>query len=190
MVQGHPRRTAVAPPRGRDLIRVLRFHTDLGQLATPATLWALADHRLSPQSVTMQGLDEGATETEDSFEVIHRALYDPSASRPGTELDFPPKFITDEDVELVRVLTAPEGVKAVLGSPREVVIAPAENAPEVIDGVVEVETTAKGAILVADRRRPLRATGLPTLKSRFRQRLDQGFRSDVARGAPWEVLQR
>ncbi len=206
---------------------ILTFHTDLGQLATQATLLALPDHRLSPQSVTMQGLYEGTTETEDSFEVIHRAIYDPSASRPGTELNFPPEFIAqktathtgrvadapdyafedttyrltlndrtlglhradillrgadgrriittpivwqrlpflsstpsrvalatqpvrtflrcpDEDVELVRVLSAPKGVKAVLGSPREVVISPGENAPEVIDGVVEVETTAKG----------------------------------------------
>ncbi len=50
----------------------------------------------------------------------------------------------DEQVELTRVLSTPEGVKAVVSSPREVtVMLMAGTAPAVIDGVVTVETTAK-----------------------------------------------
>ena len=50
----------------------------------------------------------------------------------------------DESVELTRVLSAPEGVKAVVSSPREVTVRLDENAPGIIDSLVEVGTTAEG----------------------------------------------
>jgi hypothetical protein len=49
----------------------------------------------------------------------------------------------DEEVELTQVLSAPEGVKAVVSSPREVTVMLSTSAPPVIDGVVRVGTTAK-----------------------------------------------
>lgn len=50
----------------------------------------------------------------------------------------------DEDVELSRIRSLPEGIKAVISSPREVTIRLAEGAADVIGGMVEVETTAEG----------------------------------------------
>ncbi len=49
----------------------------------------------------------------------------------------------DENVELTRVLSAPPGVKAVVSSTREVTIAPDAGAPEIINGSVEIGTTAQ-----------------------------------------------
>ena len=51
----------------------------------------------------------------------------------------------DEAVESTRVLSKPEGVKAVISSPRELVFRLDDKAPAVIDGVVEVTTDAQGA---------------------------------------------
>ena len=48
----------------------------------------------------------------------------------------------DEAVELTRVLSAPAGIKAVVSSPREITVMAENVAPETIDGVVEVGTTA------------------------------------------------
>ncbi len=50
----------------------------------------------------------------------------------------------DEDVELTKIVSAPEGIKAVVSSTREVTVMPGENAPRVLDGVIEVGTTAGG----------------------------------------------
>jgi len=206
---------------------IFTFQTDHGQLTAPVTLFALPDHRLSPQSVTMNGLDEDEEGTEDAFELVHREIYDPAGLRATAELVFPPEFVVekaeahggrvanapdyafedttyrltlkdrtlglhradvllrgrdgrriantpivwqrlpflssipsrvilstgpirtflrcpDEGVELLRVLSAPQRVTAVLSSPREVVISLKDNAPGIIDGYIEVETTAKG----------------------------------------------
>jgi hypothetical protein len=49
----------------------------------------------------------------------------------------------DEAVELTAPLSVPVGVKAVLASPRELAVTLADNAPPIIDGVIEVGTTAK-----------------------------------------------
>ncbi len=49
----------------------------------------------------------------------------------------------DQSVELSRVLSAPDGIKAVVSSPRELTVMLSENAPSVINGIVEVATTAK-----------------------------------------------
>ena len=50
----------------------------------------------------------------------------------------------DLEVELRRVESAPDGVKAVISSPRELTVQLAEGAPGVIEGVVTVSTTSKG----------------------------------------------
>jgi len=50
----------------------------------------------------------------------------------------------DHAVELTKILSAPPGIKAVVSSTREVTISLADDAPGVIDGVVEVGTTAGG----------------------------------------------
>lgn len=50
----------------------------------------------------------------------------------------------DEDVELFRVQSAPDGVDAVVSATHEVTIKLTDDAPDIIDGVVEVETTAEG----------------------------------------------
>lgn len=55
----------------------------------------------------------------------------------------------DETVELTRVLAAPSGVKAVVSSPRELTVMLTDGIRGVIDGVIEVATTAA-------RRPPLR----------------------------------
>jgi len=49
---------------------------------------------------------------------------------------------SDESVELTRVVSSPRGVKAVLSSPRELVVQPTNKAPDVLDGVIVVGTTA------------------------------------------------
>ncbi|MFI5456704.1 MAG: hypothetical protein ACHRXM_14750 [Isosphaerales bacterium] len=206
---------------------IFTFQTDHGQLAAPVTQFALPDHRLSPQSVTMNGLYEEEEGNEDAFELVHREIYDPAGLRATAQLVFPPEFLAekaeahggrvanapdyafedttyrltlndrtlglhradvllrgrdgrriadtpivwerlpflssihsrvtlsarptrtflrcpDEGVELLRVLSAPQRVTAVLSSPREVVISLKDNAPGIIDGYIEVETTAKG----------------------------------------------
>lgn len=50
----------------------------------------------------------------------------------------------DADVELTRVRWTPDGIEAAVTSTREVTIKLADDAPGVIDGVVEVETTEEG----------------------------------------------
>ena len=50
----------------------------------------------------------------------------------------------DEAVELTRVLSAPAGIRAVVSSPRELTVSPGDEAPPVLDGYVEVGTTAEG----------------------------------------------
>lgn len=49
----------------------------------------------------------------------------------------------DEEVEMVRVLKAPSGVKAVVSSTRELTVTLDPKAPPIIDGRIEVETTAR-----------------------------------------------
>ena len=49
----------------------------------------------------------------------------------------------DEQVELETVASVPEGVKAVISSPRELTIRLTDDAPAIIEGVVEVETSDK-----------------------------------------------
>jgi len=48
----------------------------------------------------------------------------------------------DESVELKSVLSAPKGVSATIVSPREITLRLLDPAPNVIDGIVEVSTTA------------------------------------------------
>jgi len=50
----------------------------------------------------------------------------------------------DERVELTRVLSAPEGIKAVVSSTKEVTVVPGEHSPDVLSGTIEVATTAEG----------------------------------------------
>lgn len=50
----------------------------------------------------------------------------------------------DEDVELTKILSAPAGITAVVSSPREISVRSSDDAPSSIDGVIEVETSAKG----------------------------------------------
>jgi hypothetical protein len=50
----------------------------------------------------------------------------------------------DEAIELVRVVSAPNGVKAVVTSPRQVTVSLDPNHASVIDGSIAVETTAEG----------------------------------------------
>ncbi len=50
----------------------------------------------------------------------------------------------DEEVELTRVISTPNGVKAVVSSPRQLTLSPDAAYNGVIDGIVEVETTAAG----------------------------------------------
>jgi hypothetical protein len=50
----------------------------------------------------------------------------------------------DETVELTKVLSAPPGIKAVVSSPREVTVMLGDDPPEVLKGVIEVDTTAEG----------------------------------------------
>ena len=49
----------------------------------------------------------------------------------------------DEDVELAEILSKPAGVNAVVSSARTLTLRPMEDAPDVIDGVIEVRTTAR-----------------------------------------------
>ena len=49
----------------------------------------------------------------------------------------------DAGVELARVLASPTGVRAVLSSPREVTVSLTDDAPSIIDGYIELETTAE-----------------------------------------------
>ncbi|MGE3817876.1 MAG: hypothetical protein AB7I30_00425 [Isosphaeraceae bacterium] len=49
---------------------------------------------------------------------------------------------SDDAVELTRVRSCPKAVTAVISSPREVTIKPVEGSKEVVNGMVEVETTA------------------------------------------------
>jgi hypothetical protein len=50
----------------------------------------------------------------------------------------------DHAIELTRVLSAPDGVKAVVSSTRELVLSLVDKAPGVIDGFVDVGTTSEG----------------------------------------------
>jgi hypothetical protein len=50
----------------------------------------------------------------------------------------------DESVELTDVRSAPEGIKAVVSSTRELTVRLAPDAPGVIEGHIEVATTAEG----------------------------------------------
>ena len=50
----------------------------------------------------------------------------------------------DANVEFTKLELASNGIKAELASPREVVVRLDKNAPDVIDGFIEVGTTAKG----------------------------------------------
>lgn len=49
----------------------------------------------------------------------------------------------DESVELTQVKSAPKGVRAVLSSANELIIRLGDDAPEIINGIVKVGTTAK-----------------------------------------------
>lgn len=49
----------------------------------------------------------------------------------------------DDGVELTKVLAAPEGVKAVVSSTREVTVMLGEDAPDIVNGTLEVGTTAQ-----------------------------------------------
>ncbi len=68
----------------------------------------------------------------------------------------------DESVELSRILSAPPGVKAVISSVREVTIALTDDAPNKIDGFVEVDTTAEG-------RNPLRIPVIRYVRSSVKE---------------------
>jgi len=50
----------------------------------------------------------------------------------------------DETVELTTVLSAPAGIKAIVSSTREITVTPGEHASGVLDGTIEVGTTAEG----------------------------------------------
>lgn len=50
----------------------------------------------------------------------------------------------DESIEMSRVRLKPEGIKVVVASPRELLVSVDVGAPSVIDGEIEVETTAEG----------------------------------------------
>lgn len=50
----------------------------------------------------------------------------------------------DPTVELERILSSPGGVRAVIASPREITVTTVDGCPAVIDGVIEVQTNAKG----------------------------------------------
>ena len=50
----------------------------------------------------------------------------------------------DQAVELTKILATPPGIKAVISSPSELTVTLEPGAPGVIDGVVEVATTAEG----------------------------------------------
>lgn len=49
----------------------------------------------------------------------------------------------DDEVELTKILSAPRGIKAVVSSTNEVTVGLTEDAPEIIEGTVEVGTTAR-----------------------------------------------
>jgi len=51
----------------------------------------------------------------------------------------------DEAVELTTLLSVPGGVEAVVSSPRELTVMLAADAPPIIDGMIEVGTTAQDA---------------------------------------------
>lgn len=48
----------------------------------------------------------------------------------------------DKTIEFVRVLETPDGITATITSPKELSVAPLENAPPSIDGVIVIETDA------------------------------------------------
>lgn len=73
----------------------------------------------------------------------------------------------DDNVEFTRVLSSPKGVHANVVETKEVTIRLAENAPDVIDGFIEVGTTAKG-------RPPLK---VPVV--RYAPKLKVGARNDL-----------
>jgi hypothetical protein len=50
----------------------------------------------------------------------------------------------DQSVELLKVLSAPAGIKAVVSSERELTVSLDPDAPGVIDGMIEVATSAQG----------------------------------------------
>jgi hypothetical protein len=87
------------------------FHTDHGELPARAFLLALPNHHLSPKLVTLNGLYEGIDGNDDSFELVHRAVYRPSRQRETPDLIFPAQFTTEKIASQVRrVESAPEYV--------------------------------------------------------------------------------
>ena len=203
---------------------VFTADTDSGSINVPTTIFALPSHHLSPETITLNGLDESEAGT---FELVHRAIYQIDTPRAETHLDVPEdleaiggeissgnvagapdykyedrsyrfkikqrqiglhkcvvrledrdhgtlielpvvwkrlEFLSavpdrvvlgprpvraflrcpDEAVELSRVLSTPEGVKAIITSTRELTVRLTEDAPGVIAGTIEIETTAEG----------------------------------------------
>lgn len=205
--------------------------TSKGTFTTIAQLHSIPNHILNPLSITMNGLYEGGSvATENSFEIIHREVFDPRLGRSKTRIVTPQQFSAtrsrvqegimkdandivyidttylltlndeslglhresillvddngkmiretpvvwqrlpflssvpdkallgarplrcflrcpDESIELLRVVSMPNGVRAIVTSPREVTISLSPDAPEIINELVEVATNKSGEYL-------------------------------------------
>ncbi len=53
-------------------------------------------------------------------------------------------YCPDDQVEITRVLSAPDGVSAATASTREVIVRLADRSPQILDGFIEMETSAAG----------------------------------------------
>ena len=75
---------------------VFTFLTDQGQLTAPVTLLSIPKHRLSPDSITMSGLDESSPDEAAGFDLVHREVYEAGSREPGVELVIPAGFVKDD----------------------------------------------------------------------------------------------
>lgn len=74
---------------------VLTFLTDQGQLTAPVTLLSIPRHRLSPDSITLSGLDETSPDEAAGFDLIHREVYEAGTREVEAELVIPTGFVME-----------------------------------------------------------------------------------------------
>jgi hypothetical protein len=72
------------------------FLTDQGQLTAPVVLLSIPRHHLSPDSITMNGLDETSTDEVSGFDLVHREVYEPGSREPEVDLVVPAGFVKED----------------------------------------------------------------------------------------------
>ena len=75
---------------------VFTFATDQGQLTATAALLSIPRHHLSPESITLSGLDEASPYEISGFDLVHREVFEPGLRESEVKFVTPDGFFKED----------------------------------------------------------------------------------------------